>query len=249
MSELAAVCTALDHAMRRLPTLTGELEQRAARLQALAIEVQLAAREVPDGPDCSRVAAALYEAKGELETASRALETAVEQGRSYIRRTVLVSDVAVAGGVTTTASSRSPAIDDRRDLRNAPDNPALAKALADLGRELWAVDELDYSDNPILDYRESGPAADIAYAVVTWNEQIAPGIAAGAVRDDFVAYDASHGLEGRRRLAGVYDWLLGDDAIVSGGVKSTGKLDVTGGRHRLEQARINGVQFLPIWRR
>lgn len=132
------------------------------------------------------------------------------------------------------------------DLGNSPENVALTSALADKGLSLEPVDRFDYSDNPVLGYRESAPSEDVAYAVNTWNDQIAPGIAEGATREDFAAYDEEHGLEGHQRLAGVYDYMLGDDAIRSGGEREDGSLDVTGGRHRLEQARLNGVQYLPV---
>lgn len=132
------------------------------------------------------------------------------------------------------------------DLGNSPENEALTSALAEKGLTLEPVDRFDYGDNPVLGYRESAPPEDVAYAVNTWNDQIAPGIAAGATRDEFAAYDQEHGLEGHQRLSGVYDYMLGDDAIKSGGEREDGKLDVTGGRHRLEQARLGGVQYLPV---
>lgn len=88
MSELVALCNALDQVIQPLPGLAGELQQRAARLRSLAVEVQIAAREVPDGPDCSRVAAGLYEAAHGLEASANALSAAVQQGRSYIQRTI-----------------------------------------------------------------------------------------------------------------------------------------------------------------
>lgn len=132
------------------------------------------------------------------------------------------------------------------DLGNSPENEALTSALADKGLSLEPVERFDYSDNPILGYRESAPPEDVAYAVNAWNDQVAPGIAAGATREDFVAYDQEHGLEGHQQLAGVYDYMLGGDAIKSGGEREDGLLDVTGGRHRLEQARLNGVHHLPV---
>ncbi|WP_409048294.1 hypothetical protein AB2L57_05880 [Microbacterium sp. HA-8] len=132
------------------------------------------------------------------------------------------------------------------DLGNSPENEALTSALADKGLSLEPVERFDYSDNPILGYRESAPPEDVAYAVNAWNDQVAPGIAAGATREDFAAYDHEHGLEGHQQLAGVYDYMLGDDAIKSGGEREDGSLDVTGGRHRLEQARQNGIQYLPV---
>ncbi|MDQ1084562.1 MULTISPECIES: hypothetical protein [Microbacterium] len=132
------------------------------------------------------------------------------------------------------------------DLGNSPENEALTSALAEKGLSLESVYRFDYSDNPVLGYRESAPPEDIAYAVNAWNDHVAPGIASGATREDFAAYDQEHGLGGHEQLAGVYDYMLGNDAIKSGGEREDGSLDVTGGRHRLEQARLNGVQYLPV---
>lgn len=144
------------------------------------------------------------------------------------------------------APETSDQADTPADLGNSPENEALTSALADKGLSLERVERFDYRDNPILGYRESAPPEDVAYAVNAWNDQVAPGIAAGAAREDFAAYDQEHGLEGHQQLAGVYDYMLGDDAIKSGGERENGLLDVTGGRHRLEQARLNGVQYLPV---
>jgi hypothetical protein len=132
------------------------------------------------------------------------------------------------------------------DLRNAPDNAALADQLSARGLRLGAVDDFDFRDNPVLGYRESAPPQDIAYAVQRWDDTIAPGLATGATREDFAAYDDQHGLVGHQRLSGVWDYFLGDDAIKSGGLKPNGKLDVNGGRHRLTQAGLLGITHLPF---
>ncbi|MCW2695095.1 MAG: hypothetical protein JWR62_180 [Modestobacter sp.] len=132
------------------------------------------------------------------------------------------------------------------DLRNVPENAALAEQLSARGLRLGAVEEFDFADNPVLGYRPSGPAEDIGYAVQRWDDTIAPGLATGATREDFAAHDARHGLAGHESLAGVWDYFLGSDAIKSGGVRPNGKLDVTGGRHRLEQARLLGIHHLPF---
>lgn len=147
------------------------------------------------------------------------------------------------------ASGAGEAADAPSDLANSPDNEALISALTDRDISLEPVDRFDYSDNPVLGYRESAPPEDIAYAVNTWNDQIAPGLASGATREDFAAYDQEHGLEGHQRLTGVYDYMLGDDAITSGGQREDGSLDVNGGRHRIEQARLHGIQYLPVRKR
>ncbi|WP_370895063.1 hypothetical protein [Janibacter sp. GXQ6167] len=150
------------------------------------------------------------------------------------------------GADAAEAPESSDHADAANDRSNSPENEALTSALAEKGLSLEPVDRFDYSDNPVLGYRESAPPEDVAYAVNAWNDEIAPGIAAGATREDFAAYDQEHGLEGQRQLAGVYDYMLGGDAIKSGGEREDGSLDVTGGRHRLEQARLNGVQYLPV---
>ena len=130
------------------------------------------------------------------------------------------------------------------DLGNSPENGALTSALAERGLSLEPVDRFDYSDNPVLGYRESAPPEDVAYAVNAWNDQIAPGIATGATREDFAAYDQAHGLEGQQQLAGVYDYMLKDP--IHGDIRADGTIDPGGGRHRLEQASLNGVRFVPF---
>lgn len=149
---------------------------------------------------------------------------------------------ALAGVGVGAATPPQPAPDTAR-LVNSPENGRLVAALAERGLTLEPVARFDYSDNPILGYRASGQPDDIAYAVRAWNDQIAPGIAAGASRADFAAYDEEHGLEGQRRLAGVYDYMLGDP--VWGDERADGTLAPGGGRHRIEQARRSGVGFLP----
>jgi hypothetical protein len=137
----------------------------------------------------------------------------------------------------------APDQSDAADMGNSPENEGLASALAERGLTLEPVERFDYSDNPILDYRASGQPDEIAYAVTAWNDQIAPRIAAGATREDFAVYDQEHGLEGQQQLAGVYDYMLGDP--VWGNERSDGTLNPGGGRHRLEQARENGIKYLP----
>ena len=117
MSELIALCNALHQVIQPLPALTGELQQRAARLKSLAVEVQIAAREVPDRPDCSRVTAGLYEAAHGLEASANALSAAVQQGHSYIQCTVTAggggsaSTHAPAGGGNTTSYADASALE------------------------------------------------------------------------------------------------------------------------------------------
>lgn len=189
----------------------------------------------------------------ELTTAARAHARPVEGLRAEYdadlrdaRGSSVPADGEPGGGEITAARESHDQTDRAGDFGNSPDNEALMSALADKGLSLEPVELFDFSDNPILGYRESAPAEDIAYAVNAWNDQVAPGIAAGATREDFAAYDREHGLDGHRQLAGVYDYMLGGDAIKSGGERAGGLFDVTGGRHRLQQARLNGVAYLPV---
>lgn len=88
MSDLEALCHALEDVVRALPTLAHILQQRAARLRLLAAEVQRAASRAEDGPDCSRVIHGLHEAARALEASATALAAAAQQSRAFVERTV-----------------------------------------------------------------------------------------------------------------------------------------------------------------
>ena len=247
MSELQNLLVTLDG-------VTKDAEQHAARLAQHARQLGQAASGAASATqgsartDSKNTAAALQSAQRSVSQAAQQLHQAALAGKSFVAR------YAVSGGSTGVAiggTEEGPGSTEQvlsggstQDLRNSPDNAALVSALEDMGLSLQPVARFDYRDNPILGYRESAPPADVAYAVKMWDEQIAPGIATGAKREDFAAYDEEHGLEGHQRLAGVYDYMLGDP--IWGDVRPNGTINPGGGRHRLDQAYLNDVSFVPF---
>lgn len=209
-------------------------------LDAAKLTARRLAAGVPRTGSAGGAAGSLYNASVACEEASRHLHSFGDGCRAF-------ADRLVAGGSSTTGGGSGRRATAGLDTDNSPENAALVDALARQGFELGAVGDFDYEDNPVLEYRKA-PPEDIAYAVQTWNDQVAPGIASGATREDFEAWDQANGLTGHQRLAGVYDYFLGSDAIHSGGTTPRGGLDVGGGRHRLDQAKALGVKYLPFRR-
>ena len=208
-------------------------------LDSAKLTARRLAAAVPRTGSAGSAAGSLSNAAICCEQASRELHAFGDGCRAFAER--LVGGGPGASGATDRAAASSAS------TGNDPENAALVDALAAKGLELGAVDDFDYTDNPLLDYRKA-PAEDIAYAVRTWNDHIAPRIAHGATREDFAAWDDAQGLTGHQRLSHVYDYFLGSDAIHGGGRTSRGGLDVGGGRHRLEQAKALGVKYLPFRR-
>ena len=109
------------------------------------------------------------------------------------------------------------------------------------------VDQLDYSDNPIIDGFGRGGLnrGDYRWAVEAWDTKVKPTLARGAGRDELASRDAASNARPLRRLADVYDTFLGSDAITVSRMPN-GKFDVQNGRHRIEVARELGVNSLPV---
>jgi hypothetical protein len=122
---------------------------------------------------------------------------------------------------------------------------ASTSALGCVGLTLEPVDRPDNGDNPILGHHASAQRAD---DIAPKSSRVAPDAIPGAIVSFQVltAFDEAHALEGQTRLAGVYDYMLRDDATASGGTKDNGLIDVSNGRHRFEQAKLNGVKFVPV---
>lgn len=104
----------------------------------------------------------------------------------------------------------------------------------------------DLTENPIQGEFGRGGAtrADYRWAVQTWHDTIAPGLARGMSRSDFEADDALRGAQPLRRTADVYDMFLGDDHIRVDR-RPDGTFNVISGRHRLQIARDLGIESLP----
>lgn len=154
-----------------------------------------------------------------------------------------VQDTSVVDDVTPLAQADTP--DDALDLRNTPDNDALVERLDENGLTLASVADIDYADNPILDWKESGSKENLQWVVERWDDTIAPAVATGATRDDLAEYDRNTNAPPDRQLANAFDTMVGDDAIRVN-ARDDGSLDPIGGRHRAEMAKRAGVEYLPV---
>lgn len=119
-------------------------------------------------------------------------------------------------------------------------------AIAQRGLAQVPLDQVDFSDNPILDGFGKGGATrgDYRWAVSTWADVVEPAVRDGADRSYFEARDAERGATGWRQTANVYDVFLGSKPI-SLSRRPDGSLDPQSGRHRIEVARELGITHLP----
>lgn len=108
------------------------------------------------------------------------------------------------------------------------------------------IDEMDYSDNPIVGEFGKGGAtrSDYLWATETWSDVVSPGLSRGKTREDFAKRDAERNAPALRRTADVLDLFTGDSSIVLSR-RSDGSLDVINGRHRIEAAKELGIPSLP----
>lgn len=96
MSDLEALCRALEASVQPLPALSEDLRHRAVRLRALASEVDRAARLVEHGPDVRHVVQGLHQAAEAMDTSGQALSGAVQHCRSFVSRTIGQNGTALA---------------------------------------------------------------------------------------------------------------------------------------------------------
>lgn len=122
----------------------------------------------------------------------------------------------------------------------------LGAALASRGLEMVDLDQVDFSDNPIISWTHATPE-DIGWAVERWDTVVSKVVARGGTLEELDARDARDGTVGtRRRLGGVWDMFLSDSSRITVSVRTDGSLDVGDGRHRIEVARSLGVRSLPM---
>lgn len=242
MSELVALCDALDHAIQPLPSLAAGLQQRASRLQSLAVEIQIAARELPAGPDCARVAAALYEAKSRLEMSATALDAAFQQGRSYIQRTV--GDAGSAPRVTHASPMVDSTASGRPGVHTVPGLPP--------GCVLVSVELIDQTESPINgpeDFTKGYSPEDLSHAFDMLEREILPALAGGAGREAFEAMDSASGVYGTRSLTDTYSGFLDESGhnVIKLTLGPNGKYTIDNGRHRIWVASQDGRPFVPAF--
>lgn len=244
----AAVCAAQDYADRVV---------RDCRSRAAALEALLSAASERDAP---AIRLRLLQAQANLDRAGRAsvrigdaAKTVRDLERRYIQRTS-----ATVAGARAYLHGRAAAIGEyhgssgfgvsgrasTNDPSRGDDRPT--SSLAAFGMASVDVMSADLTENPIQGEFGRGGAtrADYRWAVQTWHDTIAPGLARGMSRSDFEADDALRGAQPLRRTADVYDMFLGDDHIRVDR-RPDGTFNVISGRHRLQIARDLGIESLP----
>lgn len=226
----------------------GEVRRRR---QALAAARSVASEK--NGGNRSRIARAernLADAQNALAMAKRA-EDAVRTGRRRLQSTI-DGDV---GGAMANLSRKVTDIGNYRGGSTGSIAPTTVSPVGNRGFDGSSlpdgltevdIDEIDYSDNPIIAEAGKGGAkhSDYVWATETWVKVVAPGMARGQNREDFVHRDAARNAPPLRRTADVFDLFTGDSRIVLAR-RGDGTMDVINGRHRIEAARELGIQWLP----
>lgn len=218
-SDVHAVASDADGRAALLAQARSQVNALASRAHSLRVQ----------DVDLRPLIQALDQADHLLSAAVADVQTAKVRSMGYAAS--LAIRAAGSGGVGSGGQQDSPS--------------ALDSALAARGLRMGDVNSFDFSDNPITSWGKAS-RDDVEWAVSRWDDTIAPGIAQGATRADFETMDAQNGSGDMRRLAPVWDYFLGDDAIHGGGSLPGGGMDVGGGRHRLQVARDLGIRFLPI---
>ena len=129
-------------------------------LDSAKLTARRLAAAVPRTGSAGSAAGSLSNAAICCEQASRELHAFGDGCRAFAER--LVGGGPGASGATDRAAASSAS------TGNDPENAALVDALAAKGLELGAVDDFDYTDNPLLDYRKA-PAEDIAVRTAPLN--------------------------------------------------------------------------------
>lgn len=181
-----------------------------------------------------------------LQTAQRHAARAASELTVFGSDAKAFADRLASGSPGSRASSSSPSSMDQ-DISTASIGYAPSTSrLSDCGLTSVSLDQVDFSDNPILDGFTSGglTKADYRWAVETWAQVVGPGHERGMGRDEFAAWDTAHGATPPRSTAEVFDLFLRDDRIRISR-RPDGTFDVIGGRHRIEVARELGITHLP----
>jgi len=183
--------------------------------------------------------AALQAAHGHASRASGELATFGSDAKAFADR------LASGGTGSGMSSSSETAIDQSGSTAPTKSTPSTS-SLSDYGLTSVPLDQVDFSDNPILDDYTGGglTKADYRWAVETWAQVVGPGHQRGMGRDEFAAWDIAHGAMPPRSTARVFDLFLGSNRIKISR-RLDGSFDVIGGRHRIEVARELGITDLP----
>jgi len=229
--------------------------QRANRLSALKATLSACDAE---SPERGRLMLAVGEAEDALARATQALQE-MDEVRAEFRILERQTRASTDGGTERADADlrrRAEAIKAYRaagvpspaatgPAGGAPSSGG-GDAIAQRGLAQVPLDQVDFSDNPILDGFGKGGATrgDYRWAVSTWADVVEPAVRDGADRSYFEARDAERGATGWRQTANVYDVFLGSDPIAVS-CRPDGSLDPQSGRHRIEVARELGITHLP----
>lgn len=226
MSQLERLAEAIVQVGKQ----SGPAQQSIARTQQAAS--RLAPMVPNDEAGYSRtIRTQLYAAAEALRDVERLLTDFDKQADAFAKR--LVGEGAI-GSASPTASMPSATTSD-------PD-----AWLSQFGLSRLDLNEVDLSDNPILgEFGRGGlTRSDYEWLVSAWASTVAPGVAAGKTRDDFVAHDERVGSPPTRRMVDAYDLFLTSDPIHFSR-RPDGSIDIGGGRHRIACARALGLSWLP----
>jgi len=261
LSDLESVCHALEDSMQPLPALVESLRQRAARLRAIAAEVENAARRVSNGPNASRVVQGLHEAAAAMDASGHALMGAVQRSQMFVTRTIGGAGGASNASVTTGSIGRAGASTDqsylggtsngsgRATADTAPSPPGqgfCAEIAGGDGIREVPISQIDTSDREITegDFGKGYSPDDLKWALNALEEVVLPALAAGHGRDYFAGRDAAEGRMGTRSYSDTYSGFFSDDNAIRL-AWSEGRYHVENGYHRIWLARQTGRSHVP----
>jgi hypothetical protein len=239
VSELRRICDELVNTVDTGAEVADHLLHTSQRLGRMAMTAT--ATPADDGSArfaLQSLAMVLDRAAHDCAQAARELDNARRCGREWAARTVGALAARGAGAAVSTEPGTAA---------GGGPSPDLRAAVADYGLALVAVADIDFSDNPIVgDFGRGGAAAqDYEWAARTWNDVVAPGLAAGKTRDDFAAQDAATGAPPLRRTQDVWDMFVTGSDVVAVERRPDGTWNPRNGRHRTTAAAWAGVNWLP----
>ena len=212
--------------------------QTATRQAATSARSLSGALSGSSNRSAASAAAALQAAHLHASRAAGELETFGSDAKSFADR------LASGGAGPGVGDSSQTALDQSVSMAPAESAPSTS-SLSQLGLTSIPLDQVDFSDDPILDgFTGKGlNKADYVWAVKAWRQVVEPGFKQGMGRDDFVALDNEHDAVFPRSMARVFDTFLGSNCITCSR-RPDGSLDCNG-RHRVEVARELGITNLP----
>lgn len=158
------------------------------------------------------------------------------------------TEVKIAGDVNVGAGVHGEVVSHQQEQgveAPAVGEAALSELYREGGLEEIGLDQVEVERGVLESGGKGGAVAkDYLWACSAWESEVRPKLAEGCKREYFEEVDSSKNAAELRKLAFVYDLFLGGDRIVlSEG--ADGVFTITNGRHRLEAAKILGIERLP----